>query len=79
MCIWNAYMLRCLQNGRSSSRSLNLKEIQGPVELSKSHNEKAFGKGIGIVAKIEDEISVGEYAKKVKKHFLWKMSWYLAI
>ena len=31
---------------------LNLKEIQGPVELSKSHNEKAFGKGIGIVAKI---------------------------
>lgn len=27
---------------------------------------KAFGKGIGIVAKIEDEISVGEYAKKVK-------------
>ena len=22
MCIWNAYMLRCLQNGRSSSRSL---------------------------------------------------------
>ena len=43
---------------------LNLKEIQGPVELSKSHNEKAFGKGIGIVAKIEDEISVGEYAKK---------------
>ena len=58
---------------------LNLKEIQGPVELSKSHNEKAFGKGIGIVAKIEDEMSVGEYAKKVKKHFLWKMSWYLAI
>ena len=39
---------------------LNLKVIQGPVELSKSHNEKAFGKGIGIVAKIEDEISVGE-------------------
>ena len=59
---------------------LNLKEIQGPVELSKSHNEKAFGKGIGIVAKIEDEISVGEYAKKVKRSiFLWKMSWYLAI
>lgn len=48
---------------------LNLKEIQGPVELSKSHNEKAFGKGIGIVAKIEDEISVGEYAKKVKEAF----------
>ena len=39
------------------------------VELSKSHNEKAFGKGIGIVAKIEDEISVGEYAKKVKEAF----------
>ena len=51
---------------------LNLKEIQGPVELSKSHNEKAFGKGIGIVAKIEDGISVGEYAKKVKKHFFGK-------
>ena len=48
---------------------LNLKEIQGPVELSKSHNEKAFGKGIGIVAKIEDGISVGEYAKKVKEAF----------
>lgn len=48
---------------------LNLKEIQGPVELSKSHNEKAFGKGIGIVTKIEDEISVGEYAKKVKEAF----------
>ena len=46
---------------------LNLKVIQGPVELSKSHNEKAFGKGIGIVARIEDEISVGEYAKKVKE------------
>ncbi len=54
MCIWNAYMLRCLQNGRSVVDRLNLKEIQGPVELSKSHNEKAFGKGIGIVAKIED-------------------------
>ena len=50
---------------------LNLKEIQGPVELSKSHNEKAFGKGIGIVAKIEDGISVGEYAKKVKEAFFF--------
>ena len=37
---------------------LNLKEIQGPVELSKSLNEKAFGKGIVIVSKIVDEISV---------------------
>ena len=46
----------------------------------KSHNEKAFGKGIGIVAKIEDGISVGEYAKKVKEAFFFgKMSWYLAI
>lgn len=43
---------------------LNLKEIQGPVELSKSHNEKAFGKGIGIVAKIEDEISVENTQRK---------------
>lgn len=53
---------------------LNLKEIQGPVELSKSHNEKAFGKRNRIVAKIEDGISVGEYAKKVKEAFSLKMS-----
>lgn len=55
--------------GNQVADRLNLKEIQGPVEVSKSHNEKAFGKGIGVVAKIEDEISVGEYAKKVKEAF----------
>ncbi len=43
---------------------LNLKEIQGPVQLSKSHNEKAFGKGIGIVAKIEDEIRLENTQRK---------------
>ena len=32
---------------------LNLKEIQGPVELSKSHNEKAFGKGIGLLPRLK--------------------------
>ena len=63
----------------TSSRSLESEGNTGTVELSKSHNEKAFGKGIGIVAKIEDGISVGEYAKKVKEAFSWKMSWYLAI
>ena len=29
MCIWNAYMLRCLQNGRSSSRSLEFEGNTG--------------------------------------------------
>ncbi len=52
-----------------SSNKLEFEGNTGTVELSKSHNEKAFGKGIGIVAKIEDEISVGEYAKKVKEAF----------
>lgn len=48
---------------------LNLKEVKGPVEASKSNNEKAVGKGIGIVAKTEEEVSAGEYAKKVKEAF----------
>ena len=51
---------------------LNLKEIQGPVELSKSHNEKAFGKGIGIVAKIEDEDQCWRIRKEKRSIFFGK-------
>ena len=58
----------CRMGDRMVER-LGLNKLCGPVEDSMSDNEKAFGKGIGIVARIEDEISVGEYAKKVKEAF----------
>ena len=68
MCIWNAYMLRCLQNGRSSSRSLESEGNTGTSPANpKSHNEKAFGKGIGIVAKIEDGMQCWRIRKEKAK------------
>ena len=44
-------------------------EICGPVEVSKSSNEKAEGKGIGITIGIKEACTVSEYAKKVKEAF----------
>lgn len=48
---------------------LDLDEVTGPVEDSMCSHEKAQGKGIGITAKIKENITVGEYAKKVKEAF----------
>lgn len=48
---------------------LGLSKVCGPVESSMSGNEKAHGKGIGITAQINEDMTVGEYAKKVKAVF----------
>ena len=48
---------------------LGLNKVCGPVESSMSGNEKAQGKGIGITAQINEDMTVSEYAKKVKEAF----------
>ena len=49
---------------------LGLKGACPPVEESMCNHEKAQGKGIGITAQIDEDVTVGEYAKKVKEAFL---------
>ena len=58
----------CRMGDRMVER-LGLNNLCGPVEDSASGNEKAQGKGIGITAYIEGDVTVGEYAKKVKEAF----------
>ena len=58
----------CRMGDRMVER-LGLNNLCGPVEDSASGNEKAQGKGIGIKAYIEGDVTVGEYAKKVKEAF----------
>lgn len=48
---------------------LGLKNVCGPVESTMCRHEKAEGKGIGIIANIKEDITVGEYAQKVKDAF----------
>ena len=58
----------CRMGDRMVER-LGLTKLCGPVEDSESNHEKAQGKGIGITADIEEDMTVGEYAKKVKEAF----------
>ena len=55
--------------GNRMIEKLGLDEVTGPVEDSVCSHEKALGKGIGITAKMKEDITVGEYAKKVKEAF----------
>lgn len=55
--------------GDQMIKYLKLDEILEPVEPTMSQNEKAFKKGIGLVATVKEDISVGDYAEKVKKAF----------
>lgn len=58
----------CRMGDRMVER-LGLNSPCGSVEDSVSNNEKAQGKGIGITACIKENVTVGEYAKKVKEAF----------
>lgn len=58
----------CRMGDRMIER-LGLENICGPVETTMCSHKQAEGKGIGILAEIQEDVTVGEYAKKVKEAF----------
>ena len=58
----------CRMGDRMIER-LGLENVYGPVESTMCKQEKAEGKGIGLIAKINEDITVLDYAQKVKGAF----------